>query len=216
MNTSSKVAFEPEPKIATFPYADATALPSAASHVRRDGDHRLEDDSAQREQKAHEAGWREAEEQLRTAFASEILNLRDPIQQAVADFCLERKKYYERVEGEVVQLALAIARKILLRESQVDPLLLAGMVRVALEKIDSGTKVVLRVHPQQAGEWRTYLAQRVQPEEMPEILEDRTLEAERCVLETSLGTTELGIEVQLKEIEKGLLDLLAERPQAAS
>ena len=46
-----------------------------------------------------------------------------------------------------MQLALAIARKILHREAQVDPLLLAGMVRVALEKIESHTKVSVRVHP---------------------------------------------------------------------
>ena len=49
-----------------------------------------------------------------------------------------------------MQLALSIARKILHREAQLDPLLLAGIVRVALEKIDGATEVVLRVHPQKS------------------------------------------------------------------
>jgi flagellar assembly protein FliH len=40
------------------------------------------------------------------------------------------------------------------------------------------------------------------------------LGANQCVLETELGTTELGIETQLKEIEKGFFDLLAQRPEA--
>jgi hypothetical protein len=35
-------------------------------------------------------------------------------------------------------------------------------------------------------------------------------------LQTGLGTTELGLEVQLKEIEKGLMDLMARRPEAAT
>ena len=33
-----------------------------------------------------------------------------------------------------------------------------------------------------------------------------------CILETELGSTELGLESQLKEIETGLFDLLAQRP----
>jgi hypothetical protein len=34
------------------------------------------------------------------------------------------------------------------------------------------------------------------------------------VVSTQLGTTEIGIESQLKEIEKGLFDLLSQRPGA--
>lgn len=47
---------------------------------------------------------------------------------------------------------------------------------------------------------------------MPEVHEDSALPPGECRIETSLGTTEVGIESQLKEIESGLLDLLAERP----
>jgi flagellar assembly protein FliH len=44
-------------------------------------------------------------------------------------------------------------------------------------------------------------------------VEDSALEPERCVLETSMGTAQLGVEVQLKEIEQGFMDLLAARPR---
>jgi hypothetical protein len=33
------------------------------------------------------------------------------------------------------------------------------------------------------------------------------------VISTQLGTTEIGIESQLKEIEQGLFDLMAQRPE---
>ena len=115
----------------------------------------------------------------------------------------------------MVQLALSIARKILHREAQVDPMLLAGIVRVALEKIEGATGVVLQVHPQHAADWRKYLALRMEPGDLPEIVEDPALPPDQCRLRTSMGTAELGMEVQLKEVERGLMDLLAARPTEA-
>ena len=131
---------------------------------------------------------------------------------ALAHFSRDRANYFQKVESEVVQLALAIARKILHREAQVDPLLLAGIARVALEKIDGATTVVLRLHPQNASDWRGYLATQLDPAYLPEIVEDASQSPDSCTLETSMGQTSLGLDVQMKEIEQGLLDLLAARP----
>jgi flagellar biosynthesis/type III secretory pathway protein FliH len=91
--------------------------------------------------------------------------------------------------------------------------LLAGLVRLALENIHSSTRVVVRIHPTQAASWREYFAQNIDPPDVPDIIEDPAVEAGRCILQTSVGTTQLGIEPQLKEIEQGLLDLLAQKPQ---
>ncbi len=121
--------------------------------------------------------------------------------------------YLASVETEVVQLALAIARKILHRESQLDPLLLAGMVRVALQQIDSATSVVLRVHPQNAEDWQRFLSMHLEPSQVPQIVEDPSQAADQCSLETPMGTTKLGLDIHLKEIEQGLMDLLAARPE---
>jgi flagellar biosynthesis/type III secretory pathway protein FliH len=73
---------------------------------------------------------------------------------------------------------------------------------------------MLRVHPQRAAEWREYFGRSIDVRDIPEIVDDPGLMPDRCILETQLGTTELGWEVQFKEIEQGLLDLLAERPKA--
>jgi hypothetical protein len=48
----------------------------------------------------------------------------------------------------------------------------------------------------------------------PEVFEDPAIAPGECRIDTSLGSTEVGLESQLKEIETGLLDLLAERPGA--
>jgi flagellar assembly protein FliH len=163
--------------------------------------------------RARELGREEGRAEARKNFDEQLAQERSAIAAALAQFTRDRGAYYTKLEKEVVQLSLAIARKILHREAQVDPLLLAGIVRVALEKIEGATGVALRVHPRVAADWQRYLASRMDPGDLPGIVEDSGLEPERCVLETSMGTAQLGVEVQLKEIEQGFMDLLAARPQ---
>src|SRR5450755_3663996 len=107
---------------------------------------------------AFEQGRQSGQQQARSEFEAALAKNREQIVQALREFGLERQNYYQRIEAEVVQLALAIARKILHRETQIDPNALAGIVRVTLEKLDSGTKVSLHVHPQEAARWRHYFA----------------------------------------------------------
>ena len=158
-------------------------------------------------------GRREGGIESHAKFEEQLGRERASMAKALTDFARERATYYQKIEEEAVQLALSIARKVLHREAQVDPLLLMGILRVALERIEGATAVVLAVHPQQAAVWRNYLVTRVGSGEMPEIVEDPAMALEQCELRTSMGTAELGLEVQLKEIEQGLMDLLAARPQ---
>jgi flagellar assembly protein FliH len=191
-----------------FLYADTSTVGSVDAALN-DSAH-----GAQRESMAWERGRQEGAAEARTHFEKELATCKAVLLEALQAFAREREAFYEKVEGEVVTLALSIARKILHRETQVDPLLLLGMVRVALEKIEASTKVMLRVHPQRAAEWREYFGRSIDVRDIPEIVDDPGLMPDRCILETQLGTTELGWEVQFKEIEQGLLDLLAERPKA--
>jgi flagellar assembly protein FliH len=165
--------------------------------------------------RAHEFGRQEGQAEAAKAFDQSVARERAGIAEALKQFHLDRVIYYQKVETEVVQLALSIARKILHREAQIDPLLMAGLVRVALEKIEGATGIVLRINPQQATDWRRHLAMHMEPGNLPQIVEDPALPADHCVLETSMGAANLGVEVQLKEIEQGLLDLLGSRPQEA-
>src|SRR5271165_3666430 len=173
-------------------------------------------EAAAREAQAHTLGRQEGLAEARTIFDEQLGRERASLAAALAQFTRDRAAYFQTVEGEVVQLALSIARKILHREAQLDPLLLAGIVRVALEKIDGATGVVLRVNPENAPDWRRYLAIHLEPADLPEIVEDPAQPLGRCALETSMGTAVIGLEVQLKEIEQGLMDLLAARPGAAN
>ena len=223
-SSSSPVAAEDTSTVSPFPYDD---LPPGAGTLPRsdpgaggsDGKSKIADTAqlaAAGEARARELGREEGQAAARRNFDEQLARERSAIADALAQFTRDRGTYYTKLEKEVVQLSLAIAQKILHREAQVDPLLLAGIVRVALEKIEGATGVSLRVHPHVAADWQRYLASRMDPGDLPEIVEDAALEPERCVLETSMGTAQIGVEVQLKEIEQGFLDLLAARPQENS
>ena len=165
-----------------------------------------------KEEQARALGIKEGETRAGARFEQELSAEREAIANALGDFAHEREAYFCRVEAEVVKLAVEIARKILHREVQVDPLLLAGVVRVALEKIAAGTSVRLRVHPEHVYTWHDFFANQQNLRPAPELLGDGTLGMGHCVLETALGTTDLTLEAQLAEIERGFFDLLAQRP----
>ena len=173
-----------------------------------------EDEVRAKEEQARAVGIREGETQARPRFEREIAAERQVLAEAVQNFARDRENYFSHVEAEVVKLAIGIARKILHREVQVDPLLLAGVVRVALDKIAAGTSVRLRVHPDHVYAWHDFFSNQREHRVAPELLGDATLGMGQCVLETALGTTELTLEAQLGEIERGFFDLLAQRPAA--
>lgn len=166
-----------------------------------------------REAHARKEGKDEGMAQGRTDFEKRLAGEQQTLVQAVRDFVRERETYFHRVEAEVVSLALAIARKILHREAQLDPLLLAGVVRVGLDNIAAGTHVRLRVHPDHIKAWQVLFSQQPDLQRLPELMGDPTLGPGRCMLETELGSTDLTLETQLKEIEQGFFDLLAQNPQ---
>jgi flagellar assembly protein FliH len=144
--------------------------------------------------------------------AEEINALVNRAREALERFVAERKDYFSRVESDVVQLALAISAKILHREAQVDPMLVAALVRVAVEKLHDGSSVSVRVSPQKAGRWREYLANPLNGSTVA-VVEDAHIGPDDCTLETDLGSADFSIDAQLKEVEQGFFDLLAQRPQ---
>jgi flagellar assembly protein FliH len=153
----------------------------------------------------------ETEKRLRREYEEKLAREAVRIGSAIDAFAHERQAYFSQVESEVVRLALAIAARVLHREAQVDPMLLAALVRVAVEKMHEGTSVTLRVAPGTAAKWRDYLGGTINGSTIT-VNEDPQADPEGCILETELGTANFAIESQLKEVEQGFFDLLAHRP----
>lgn len=141
---------------------------------------------------------------------------KDTQQKVVAtlkEFSDERAEYFRKAEGAVVQLALSIARKILQREAELDPMLLSGLVRIALDRMQCGSVVRVRVTTENAEFWRRCGDENGGSTRW-EISPDDTLDPGDCIVETDLGTANLGFESQLRDVEESFKQLLAHRPDA--
>lgn len=160
------------------------------------------------------APWeREAQAEAESALAAEAERLREQregLESALAGFAEERRRYLQRLEREVVQLSLALARKILQREARFDPLLLAGAVRVALDQLAGAARVELFVSPGQVAAWRKWAAG-LDAECRPEVQPDPQLEAGVCRLRAETGQCDLSLDLQAAELERGVLELLQRR-----
>jgi flagellar assembly protein FliH len=153
----------------------------------------------------------EVEQRLRKEYEQKLLAERASVCELIARFEEQRNEYYARVEAEIVQLALSIAAKILHREAQVDPMLVAALVRIAVEKMREGSGVTLRVSPKRVDSWRRYFAGFANTGHVV-VEEDASLSDQDCILGTELGSANFGLDTQLKEVEQGFFDLLALRP----
>ena len=151
------------------------------------------------------------EQRLRQEFETRESGLRDSISKAVRRFTDERSLYFAQVEQELVHLALAIARKILAREAQLDPMLLTGLVRIALDGMQCGPAARLHVAPDSVAAWQAR-AEGLSAQHRAEIVADASLAADECMIETDVGSAHLSFERQLKEVEQGFLDLLGRHP----
>jgi flagellar assembly protein FliH len=111
--------------------------------------------------------------------------------------------------AELVNLSLAIARRILHRELAVEPAALEGVVGGALQKLPGQEICRIRVHPELEPGIRQALAK--EGRSGLTLIADGTLERGAILVETGRGTLDASLETQLAEIGRGLADRLPEK-----
>jgi flagellar assembly protein FliH len=126
---------------------------------------------------------------------------------AIAELAGHKPKMRSVVEEDAVRLSLAIAKKVLHREANIDPGAIAGLIRVALEKVNARELMRIRVSAQDAGELKSRIAEFGLPAQV-ELVADQSLERGGVVLDTEQGQIDASVDTQLGEIERGLADAL--------
>jgi flagellar assembly protein FliH len=140
-----------------------------------------------------------------TAKAQEMRRIEEAAR-LVEDFNQQYARFLQGAEREVVKLALAVAARILRREAEMDPLLLSGAVRVALGQLSVSTKVQLRVPAADLELWRDTIAHLPNLNLKPSVVAGDGMGLGECILDSELGSVDLGLGSQMKEIESALLD----------
>lgn len=226
MSTSfnrASLPFLPRAPITSFQYREMAALPPI-DRMRNPPPSQTPDPAPTAEVQMSRAELQAMLAEARTQAAAEVLqNMAEQQSQrieqesarisgAIERFERESKGYYARVETEVVRLALSIAAKILHREAQVEPMLVAALVQIAVNQLKENTAVNVRVHPEDAGRWRAHFQATPQWAAVT-VIEDAELERGDCYLETELGSANFSLAAQLKEVEQGFFDILAQAPR---
>ena len=134
----------------------------------------------------------------------ELQPVMDRLSRSLADLASVRSRVRKTAEADLLKLAIAIARRVLHRELTLDPGSIEGLIRVALEKLESRELCRVRVHPDQEPIIRTLMARfSAAP---VELVPDPTLQCGDVMFETAHGTLDGSIEAQLQEIERGFAD----------
>src|SRR5437773_626464 len=104
----------------------------------------------QRVRDAHAAGMREGETAGRNRAAAELQPVMDRLARTIEEVSSLRGRLRSEAEGDLIKLALAIAKRVLRREMAVDPEALHGLVLGALQKLQGQEISRVRVHPSHA------------------------------------------------------------------
>jgi flagellar assembly protein FliH len=146
----------------------------------------------QGERAGAEAGAKRAEAMLR--------RLADTIQE-LADV---RRAMIRETERQMVQLAMAIARRILRREVAIDSDLTLTMARVALERLGDSTAVTIRLHP---GDFEATCRQReaLLAGSHVTVTPDPAVSRGGCLVQSDFGYVDASVDAQFQELARALL-----------
>jgi flagellar assembly protein FliH len=158
----------------------------------------------QRIAESYQRGLREGEAAATERMAQQVSAKVEQMGRSIEQLALQRGKVQREAEPELVRLSMAIARRIVRRELSVDPESLLGLVKAGLEKIESSEVHRVRVHPEHVQVLNRFLEGAAGP---IEIAADPGLPVGGVIFETSRGLLDTGLETQLKEIERGFVDL---------
>ena len=167
----------------------------------------LEREVEQRAQAAFQKGLQQGDANVRQQIGAQTEAAFAKLARSVEEISGLRQRCRHEAESDVVKLALAIARRVLHRELTVDPEAMLGLVKAALQKLDSRELHRLRVHPDHAATIKRHFESMGLPRRL-EVEADPTLERGAALFETTRGSLDASAETQFAEIERGFTDLV--------
>jgi flagellar assembly protein FliH len=185
-----------------------SSSPSAVSPREREVvDRAREQEIAAKVQEARSAGFIDGEQKGRAAAKTMVEGQINTLTETVARLGELKPKLRQEAEGELIQLSLAIARRVLQRELSVDPDALKGIVSAAVQKIQGQQLTTIRLHPglhtamAHAAAGNVFLRD-------SEVVPDATLPWGAVLFDSTHGVLDMSIDSQLDEISRGLADRL--------
>jgi flagellar assembly protein FliH len=181
---------------------DSEVLPDTRERLAQ-----IERENEQRVREAHAAGLREGEAAGRQRAGAELQPVIDRLARSIEEIGGLRARLRAEAEADLIQLSLAIARRVIRRELAIDPEALHGLVLGALEKLRGQEIARVKVHPAHAALVAASLRLNSASGNV-EVIADPSHPVGTVIFETRHGNLDASVESQLQEIERGLADRL--------
>jgi flagellar assembly protein FliH len=210
-NTSSRILRQDElSTVAPVWWQDANATRIIQGKVSKEpaageSEHDWQREAA--EQAAYQRGMSEGKAIGGESVKGEVLVVLERLTRSLAELSTLRSRLRKNAEADMVKLSIAVARRVLHRELTLDPESIDGLIRVALDKLDSHELSRVRVHPDQEHAVRSAMT-RFTGARNVEVVADAALQCGDVLFETTQGVLDASVEAQLREIERGFADRL--------
>jgi flagellar assembly protein FliH len=159
---------------------------------------------AEVEREAFAKGFAQGERAGQEAAAQRAEAMVQRLTETLKELTSLRAQMIHQTERQMVELALAVARRVVHREVSLDQDLLVAMARVALERLGEAGQITVRLNPDDfklAGAERTAQISGNHVSVVP----DARIPRGGCRLESDMGILDAGIDAQIHEIAQALL-----------
>jgi flagellar assembly protein FliH len=159
------------------------------------------------EREVYQRGFADGKTLGKEQAAAELQPVLERLSRCLSELSALRPRMRRDAEKDLVKLSIAIARRVLHRELTLDPESIEGLIKVALDRLESRELCTVRVHPDQEAAIRILL-DRFSNAHKIEIISDKSLRLGDVLLETAHGSIDASVDAQLSEIERGFADRL--------
>jgi flagellar assembly protein FliH len=150
------------------------------------------------EREAFGQGYAQGERAGAEAAASRSEAVLRRLAETIEELGALRIELIHKTERQVVQLALAMARRIVHREIALDKELLAAMARVALDRLGANANATIRLHPD---DYAATLASRTAGgADAIQVVPDPVVRRGGCLIQSDFGLIDVGVDAQVQEL----------------
>jgi flagellar assembly protein FliH len=180
---------------------------AAAAHLldqAREASERLRADA---EQQGLQRARQTVDQQLRAELDTRLDSALPALKDAIESVHREKAKHLRRCEQHVVQLAIAIAQRLVRRELKQKPEIALDLVREALDLAAGHERIKLHLNPtdhETLGDRMVLLARDVRDATHTDIIADPQVSPGGCIVTTEYGVIDQRVETQLARIEEEL------------
>jgi len=121
----------------------------------------------------------------------------------------EKAKMVAEGKKEIIKVAVAIAKKIIKKETQIDPNIILRVAESAFKQIIDAKKIVVKVNPNDKKKIKEMIDLKKEKSNI-QIEEDERVQRGGCLITTDKEIVDAQIDHQVKEVEKALMEIGSE------